>query len=60
MLRLLFPALLALAGCAVASAPPEATAPRTSDMTLMQAFFGEGAQRGVSPVLRCATRCAAP
>lgn len=59
MTRLILPALLALGACAAQPPAPQA-GPRTTDAALLQAFFGAGEQRPVSPVIRCATRCATP
>ena len=62
MLRIILPALLALAGCATPAPSPVQIASTTSSRTdpaLMQAFFGTGSQRIVSPVIRCPVRCQA-
>ena len=61
MLRVVLLASLALAGCSPPPAPPiqMASAPTTSDPALLQAFFGTGDRRAISPVIRCGVRCAA-
>jgi hypothetical protein len=54
--------VLALAGCAAVEPTPPvqvSSAARSNDPALMAAFFGEGQQRGVSPVIRCGIRCVA-
>lgn len=51
---------LVLAGCAMpAEAPPAPvlSAARLNDPALLATFFGDGGQRAVSPVIRCAVRC---
>jgi len=51
---------LALAGCAPpAEVPPSQviSAARVNDPALLATFFGDGGQRAVSPVIRCAVRC---
>lgn len=57
MRRLILPALLALAGCAASPPPAIQLASRSSDPALMESFFGAGALRAISPVIRCPVRC---
>jgi len=61
MLRVVLLASVALAGCSPPPSPPIqiASASTSSDPALLEAFFGAGGQRAISPVIRCGVRCQA-
>ncbi len=57
MFRIILPLILALAGCATTPSSKTSSTPSDSDPMLLAMFFGPGAQRTISPVIRCPVRC---